>query len=183
MKKKVRFFMGLKVGEVELKSYDYKWKDDFKKEKEELKKILGDLAITIEHVGSTAVERLSAKPIIDISVGVKTLPEIKALNQMFFDHSQYSVKEDSVEGEILVRKGPEDNRTHFIHIMEVESDRYKDTILFRDYLISHPDDLLKYEKLKTELAKKYPNERKMYTSSKNGFITDLMKKAKEEDKS
>lgn len=172
--------MGLKVGEVELKAYDYKWKEDFKKEKEELKNILGDLAISIEHVGSTAVEGLSAKPIIDISVGVNTLPEISVIKQIFSDYSQYSVKEDSVEGEVLVRKGSEDNRTHFIHIMEIESDRYKDTILFRDYLISHPDDLLKYEKLKTELAEKYPNERKMYTSSKNGFINDIMKKAKEE---
>lgn len=172
--------MGLKVGIVELKEYDHKWKDEFKEEKERLKTIFGDLAITIEHVGSTAIEGLSAKPVIDIAIGVNKLPNIDVINQIFLNHLQYSVKEDSVEDEILVRKGPEDNRTHFIHIMEVDSIRYKNTILFRDYLINNPDELLKYENLKKELASKYSNERKMYTSSKNDFITDIIRKARKD---
>lgn len=63
--------MGLKAGTVRLEEYDNKWADMFAEEKVNLQKVFGEIAICIEHIGSTSVEGLSAKPIIDIAVGLK----------------------------------------------------------------------------------------------------------------
>ena len=67
--------MGLKVGVVKLEEYNPKWKDMYLEEKENLKGMFGNVALAIEHIGSTSVEGLSAKPIIDIAIGVKSLSD------------------------------------------------------------------------------------------------------------
>lgn len=171
--------MGLKIGTVQLEKYDSKWKEMFNEEKENLKAIFKDLAVEIEHIGSTSIEGLTSKPIIDIAVGVNKLEDFVKVKKYFLEEP-YSVKEDSVPGEILVRRGNKDNITHFIHVMEIESKRYKDTISFRNYLRTHKETLQEYESLKEELAKKYADNRKMYTSSKNDFIQNILKLAYED---
>jgi len=171
--------MGLKVGTVKVEKYNPIWKEMYNKEKVNLEKIFKEIAIKIEHIGSTAVEGLSSKPIIDIAVAVENLKDFEEVKE-FFQKEPYSVKEDSVSDEILVRKGPEDNRTHFIHIMEINSERYKNTIIFRDYLRKHANILKEYEQLKKHLAEKYADDRKMYTSSKNEFIQKVIKEARNE---
>lgn len=174
--------MGLKVGTVKLEKYNPNWINEFNKEKEILSKIFENIAIKIEHVGSTSIKGLSAKPIIDIAIAVNKLADFKQVKS-YFEKEPYSIKEDSVEDEILVRKGSSDNRTHFIHIMELNSKRYQDTIIFRDYLRNNINTLKEYENLKKELAAKYSDNRKMYTASKNDFIQKVIEKACEEHKS
>lgn len=171
--------MGLKVGTVKLEKYNPKWKDMYLEEEKELKEMFGDLALAIEHIGSTSIEGLSAKPIIDIAVGVRHLSDFDKVKEKFMVEP-YSVKEDSTEGEILVRKGNENNRTHFIHVMEPDSKRYIESILFRDYLRKNIWALEKYEELKKDLAVKYADDRKKYTASKNEFINEIIKLAYEE---
>ena len=172
--------MGLKVGEVKLEKYNYNWKNMFEEEKENLKKIFGNLAISIEHVGSTSIEGLSAKPIIDILVGINDFKDFYLIKENF-DVFPYSIKTDSDEDEILVRKGDESNRTHFIHIMEIGSKRYINVLRFKEYLLKHKDSVIEYENLKKSLAEKYANDRKSYTASKNDFIKDIIKKSYIED--
>lgn len=171
--------MGLKVGTVKIEKYNPNWKNMFNEEKEILTKLFGDVAIKIEHVGSTSVENLSAKPIIDILVAVRSLDDFEKVRKCF-EKEPYSIKDDSVCDEILIRKGNEDNRTHFIHVMEINSKRCQDTLIFRDYLRSHVKALEDYENLKKTLAKKYANDRKMYTSSKDEFIKNIIKLANNE---
>ena len=172
--------MGLKVGTVILEEYNSGWSKMFEDEKENLKKIFGNIALEIEHIGSTSVEGLSAKPIIDVAVGVESLKNFENIKDRFKE--PYSVKEDSVSDEILIRKRlGEDVTTYLIHVMEVDGKRYQDTIKFRNYIRKHKEVLTKYEDLKKELAKKYADNRKMYTSSKNDFIQDIIKKAYEEN--
>lgn len=168
--------MGLKVGTVKIEKYNPEWKKIFEEERDNLQKIFKDLALGIEHVGSTSVVGLSSKPIIDIAVGLKKLTDFEKV-KVNFSITPYSIKEDSVSDEILVRKGNEENRTHFIHVMEIDGKRYKDTILFRNYLREHKEMLEEYEKLKIELANKYPNDRKLYTQSKNDFIQRVIELA------
>ena len=168
--------MVLRVGTVKIEKYNPNWKNMFNEEKEILNKLFGDLAIKIEHIGSTSIENLSAKPIIDILVSVKSLNDFEKVRK-YFEKEPYSIKHDSVCDEILIRKGTEDNRTHFIHIMEINSKRYQDTIIFRDYIRNHIKALKEYENLKKDLAKKYENDRKTYTSSKNEFIKNIIELA------
>lgn len=170
--------IGLGVGKVILSSYDSNWLDNFEEEKSNLKKILDGLAITIEHVGSTSIGEIKAKPVVDIAVGVKSRKDFALCANRFKGLNDYSVKEDSVEDELLVRKGPESKRTNFIHIMALDSDKYKDTIIFRDYMRDNKEAREEYEKLKEGLALKYPNDRKNYTKSKDEYIRTIINKAK-----
>ena len=87
---------------------------------------------------------------------------------------------DSKSEEILIRKGSEENRTHFIHVMEIKSKRYINAIKFRDILNSNKDILDKYQNLKRELASKYQDNREMYTKSKAEFINKVLKENKKE---
>ena len=169
--------MGLKVGTVRLEDYNPEWKNSFEVEKNNLINIFKDIALKIEHVGSTSIEGLSAKPIIDMMVIIKRFSNFENVRS-YFEKEPYSIKLDSPEDEILIRKGDESNRTHFIHVVELGSDRQINTLLFRDYLRENKDTLLEYEKLKKELAIKYADDRKMYTASKNDFIQGILKKAK-----
>lgn len=171
-------FMGLEVGKVNLEKYQNNWKEEFKKEKDNLEKIFGEVALEIEHVGSTAIPGLSAKPIIDIALALNSLEDFDEFKYYYDNHEDYSIKDTREIGEILLRKGPESNRTYFIHIVKKDSDRYKNMILFRDYLINNPEELKAYENLKKELAIKFKDDCKSYTASKNEFITDIINKAK-----
>lgn len=171
--------MGLKVGTVYLESYNKNWKNMFEEEKNNLENIFKDIVLRIEHVGSTSIEGLSAKPIIDIMVVLKSFSDFESVRSVFMK-DPYSVKLDSDPDEILVRRGPEDNRTHFIHVVEDGSTRCINTVFFRDYLRNHEDVKKEYEDLKIMLAEKYENNRKMYTASKNEFIQNVLKLAREE---
>ncbi len=162
--------MGLKVGEVKLEKWNPRWQDDFAEEKQNLFNIFGSLALDIQHIGSTSVCQLDAKPIIDIAVGIRSLSDFEKVRQVFNQLPQYSIKTDNEPGEILIRKGSEDNRTHFIHVMEQDSQRMKDSLEFRNILRRNPQLREEYCKLKHQLADKYPNNRKAYTANKAGFI-------------
>lgn len=169
--------MGLEVGTVKIEEYNEDWKVMFEEEKEYLIKVFGDIAFQIEHIGSTSIPGLSAKPIIDILVVLENFNEFEKVKDYFKDEP-YSIKEDSPSDEILVRKRMGTNiTTHLIHIMEVNTKRCTNTILFKNYLINHPETLKEYEKLKKDLAKKYADNRKMYTASKNDFIQEVLKAA------
>ena len=95
--------MGLKRGTVKLEKHNNNWKDDFNIEKDNLEKLFGDVALKIEHIGSTSLNEIMAKPIIDIAVGVRSLDDFKKVEKKNKNYP-YSIKEDSVTDEILVRK-------------------------------------------------------------------------------
>lgn len=170
--------MGLKNGTVKLEKPNSNWIKMYDDEKAHLQEVFGDLAIDIQHIGSTAIKNISAKPIIDIAVGIRSLEDFCKVKKYFLN-DPYSIKENPVEGEELVLKGyPE--TSYLIHVMEVNSKRYKDTIIFRDFMNKNGTISLEYEKLKKELAKKYPNERKKYTEAKNEFIKKVLEIAYKE---
>ena len=176
--------IGLKKGIVKVKKYNPEWQEEFNKERKNLKKIFGNVAISIEHVGSTSVVGLSAKPIIDIAIGVHSLEDLAKVKEKILKFSHYSIKENNAVGEILMRRGVpiklgEDKPsfvTHFIHIMEIDGRKYKETIAYRDYLRKNKEVLKEYNDLKQKLAIKSQNERKDYTKAKDEFIKSILSK-------
>ncbi len=166
--------MGLKVGEVKLEKWNPHWRNDFETEKRILLKIFGSIALDIQHIGSTSVEYLDAKPIIDIAVGIDKLETFDTIRQIIDKLSNYSIKQNNAPDEILIRKGPETNRTHFIHVMAQDSQRMKNSLKFRDILRSNPQLREQYSELKYDLASKFPHNRKAYTASKSKFITKVL---------
>lgn len=174
--------MSLKKGIVKLEEYNSNWKEMYKEEEKRLKELLKDNIVEIMHVGSTSIEGLPAKPVIDIMITVKRLSDVEKFKHLFTTELGYDLRDDGgVKDEYLVRKGNEDDRTHFIHIIEENSERYENFIYFKNYLESHPEKITEYRNLKEELSKKYSDDRKSYTASKNDFIQNIINLYKKEN--
>ena len=173
--------MPLKTGTVVLEKYNKNWKFMYKEEETKLKDLLKDNVLEIKHVGSTSIEGLCAKPVIDIMVTVNKLSDVEKFKHLFTKELGYDFRDDGgIKGEYLVRKGTPDARTHFIHIVENKSERYENFIYFKKYLENHPEKIEEYNRLKIYLANKYSNDRKIYTASKHDFIQKVIQLYKEE---
>lgn len=171
--------LGLHKDLVKLCPYDPSWKAEFEKERKLLQGILGDYALDIQHVGSTSIPGLSAKPIVDIAVAVGN-EEILYKLIPILSRAGYDVK-NSIEnqGEILARKGNPERRTHYIHVEIKDGIYWGNHITFRDYLITHPEYIKKYEDLKMNASAQI-KDRKTYTAYKNQFIQEVLQLARNE---
>lgn len=159
--------------EVEIAPYQPEWPAQFEMEKRRIKQALGDLAIEIHHMGSTAIPGLAAKPIIDIMIVVRQLDDaaqciapLKELGYTFIDHPE------NVDRRFL-RKGHHPH-THHAHIVEQDSPALKDHLAFRDALRSDPQRREQYAALKYELANRHKHDRAMYTESKTEFVHGII---------
>ncbi len=172
--------MGLIKGTVKLENNYEKFVKEYEDEKEKLLKIFKGNNIIVEHIGSTSVKGLKAKPIIDIAIGVSKFKDFEYYKKLF-DKKEYEVRNSLEMDEILIVKGNENYTSVLIHLMELNGSRYQESILFRDYLKSNKNALEEYQTLKEKLAEKYSNDRVMYTKSKNDFIKENITKALKEN--
>ncbi|MFA5127220.1 MAG: GrpB family protein [Patescibacteria group bacterium] len=170
--------IGLKRGIVKLVPHQKEWANLFEQERKSLNKILGN-DIKIEHVGSTAIPGIMAKPIIDIAVGYTD----DSQKENIFDLIKSVGYEDMGEkGKIEYRffaKGPDHNRTHYIHAVKYNSEGWNEMVLFRDFLLKDKEAREDYNKLKKALAEKYSNVREKYTEGKAEFINNILNRAKQ----
>jgi len=155
---------------VEIAPYDVSWPNQFTHEAEILRRALAPwLAGPIEHIGSTAVPGLAAKPVIDIMAGVDTLdasrPAIATLTDLGYCYFPY--RPDS---EHWFCKPSPAFRTHHLHLIPVDSSQWREALAFRDYLRTHLDVAAEYGDLKRRLAAQYRFDREAYTGSKGPFI-------------
>ena len=151
--------------------YDGAWRDDFLKIKAELQAALGGLALVIEHVGSTSVPGLSAKPIIDIDVviaGAALLSDvIAALRGIGYRHEG----DLGIAGrEAFDYEGKPHLRRHHLYVCPRDSAELKRHIAFRDYLRAHPEAVRAYSRIKEEGAALYPNDIDGYIEHKSPLI-------------
>ena len=171
--------IGLKRGLVKLARHNASWEKLFEKEKNNLKKILGKFAVKIEHIGSTAIPHISAKPVIDISVGVGSMKNTKLYIKILEKSGYfYRPKFGHINYHLVFAKGDEIKRTHYIHLVKYNGVIWKRDLAFRDYLRNHPYRRKQYEQLKKNLANKYPNDRREYTLNKTRFILKTIEIAK-----
>ena len=169
--------LGLKRGVVELVEYDPKWKNVAAETIKLLWQILGSVAKDIQHIGSTSVENIKAKPIIDIGVLIDDFSEIEGLygemeNNGFSNRGMLLDRQSmvfSMGKDIL----PDDRITiHYIHIVKSGDTDWRDYIVFRDYLNANTSVAKAYETLKIKLALEYPYDkgRLKYVDGKSDFI-------------
>jgi len=167
--------------EVSLQPYDPNWPNLFTAEAEFLWTTLPHTIVKrIEHIGSTAVPGLAAKPIVDLLIEVSSFAETKKeIVPVLESHGyDYFWRTDvKVPYPWFIKRGQDGKRTHHIHMVEADS-KWWDRLYFRDYLRIFPDDARRYEELKRNLAEEYPNDRKAYTDGKTEFIVALTEKAK-----
>ncbi|MDD5071129.1 MAG: GrpB family protein [Patescibacteria group bacterium] len=170
--------IGLKRGTVRLVIHNLKWSQSFEREKKKIKKIFSRKALDIQHVGSTSVPGMVAKPIIDIALLVPSITKVGRYEENLKKIGYNIKKDDTNKKRLFFTKGPEKKRTHYLHIGKVGSGYIEDMILFRDYLCEDRRAAEKYSELKEKLAKKYQNSRKIYTAKKEKLIKEIVKKAK-----
>lgn len=178
--------LGLKRGTVKLYDHEKEWEAEAQRTIERLKKILGESARDIQHVGSTAVPAIKAKPIIDIAVAADSFEDILARKEQLEKSGFYyrPGAQASLRGQLLFASGSYydgtgDMQTHFIHVVKTNSMDWINYINFRDYLISTPQAAKDYEKLKMSLAKQAPEDRgrEKYLKGKHDFIVYTLRKA------
>lgn len=153
-----------------MSKYNPEWPIKFAAEKDFLIKIIGSwLYGTIEHVGSTAIPNLIAKPVIDIMFGVKSLeasrPTIEILESNGYEYSAY--KTDVMH---WFCKPSDEFRTHHLHLIPFKSPLWQERIRFRELLLSNERVAREYSDLKKKLAAKYKEDREAYTLEKWPFI-------------
>lgn len=180
--------LGLKRGTVRLCDHDIAWEREAARTMEELKALLGDTVQAIAHVGSTSVQTIKAKPIIDIALAVKALSDIEPYAEVLQAHGYY-LRLNALEGQLLLAcgsfyEGTGEEQTHFIHVVETDSVQWQEYLLFRDYLRTCPWAAKEYEALKLTLAAKAPIDhgREQYLAGKRDFIADTLRKAKADDR-
>jgi GrpB-like predicted nucleotidyltransferase (UPF0157 family) len=162
--------VGLRRGSVLLVPHRSEWRKLFEEEAARLRSALGEKILRVEHVGSTAVESMEAKPLIDMMAAVESLEDarglVPALERMGYEHRG----DGGVRGRIFLAKGPRSRRTHHLSLAEPTSDHWQKSLLFRDHLWAHPEVAEEYRNLKRELARKFPEDRDSYTAGKDSFI-------------
>lgn len=159
---------GLTPGSVVLAEHNPQWAVLYEEEAARLREALGSVVLGMEHYGSTSIPGIKAKPIIDILVGVRRLDDaldhIAAMSAIGYDYAA----DAGVPRHHIFGKGVA--RTHIVHFVEYDSDRWHEAVRFRDRLRAEPDEAAAYERLKTELAAMHPNDRAAYTEGKTSFV-------------
>jgi GrpB-like predicted nucleotidyltransferase (UPF0157 family) len=157
------------MDEVNIVEYDPRWQTLFTEEAERIWQALGnDLVVEIEHIGSTAVPGMAAKPVIDIMVGVRSLVDAKSAILPLESLGYVYWREDPRPGRMFFVKGMPPygkQRTHHVHIVEIDSE-FWERKLFCDYLRKHPEEAKRYEALKRDLATSFRSDREAYTNGK-----------------
>jgi GrpB-like predicted nucleotidyltransferase (UPF0157 family) len=173
--------------EVAIVPYDCRWPEAFRREKDHLSSCLpNDLLGRIEHIGSTAVPGLAAKPIVDMLVEVTDLqaarvqiaPVLEAQGYDYFWRPTHGDDGPPFYAWFIKRDPGTNSRTHHIHLVEGGFLEHWDRLLFRDYLIEHPEVARVYESLKIRLASSAPKDRPAYTRGKTEFVVRVTEQAK-----
>ncbi|MBN1936131.1 MAG: GrpB family protein [Anaerolineae bacterium] len=165
--------------EVRLVPYDPSWPRQFAEFAGWLEARLGaDLALRIEHYGSTAIPGMPAKPIIDVLVQVPSFAQarrwlVPCFNNELWEYWWYAEHITLIKRDRLMGR-----RTHHVHVAP-EGHRVWDGLVFRDYLRAHPHEAAAYGALKSELAASLGQERERYTEAKTAFIRQVVAKAQE----
>jgi GrpB-like predicted nucleotidyltransferase (UPF0157 family) len=159
---------------IEIVEYDPTWPDVFDRERERMAEAVGDLVIAIEHVGSTSVPGLAAKPIVDICPVVEDMETAWQVSDRLDAADWPLAKERGDEPWIEHTRTDEDDQEFNVHIRPREA-AIENYLLLREYLRDHPDIREEYARVKREAAEKYPDDVSSYTRAK----TDVIEQAKE----
>jgi GrpB-like predicted nucleotidyltransferase (UPF0157 family) len=163
---------------VEVVPHDPNWLNLFETESKQIAIALGENIIEIHHIGSTSIETIYAKPIIDILVEVNSIVQVDDQNSSMQLLGYQCMGEFGIkERRFFLKDNPAGVRTHHAHVFEADSSQVRRHLAFRDYLNTHLEDAKSYSSLKRSLAQKYPNDIERYMDGKHGFIQEIDRKA------
>lgn len=167
---------------IDIVAYDKNWPKIFEEEKLFLESKFPRIIKRIEHLGSTAVPGLSAKPIVDMLIEVTNYKEVKqnivpCLISLGYDYFWRPEFDKPPMYTWFIKRDKSGKRTHHLH-MVIKPSKIWERLYFRDYLREFPKEAEKYGKLKEDLSEKFPNDRKAYTKAKTEYIVAVTETAK-----
>jgi GrpB-like predicted nucleotidyltransferase (UPF0157 family) len=158
---------------VDLVPYSPEWPQAFERERQALAAALGPTALVIEHIGSTAVPGLLAKPTLDIALGVRAIAELGA-HRAALEALGYEWRTGFHADHLFLRKIEEDERTHHLHAIVWPSDEFDAWVAFRDLLRTDAGAAAEYAAVKRELAARFYNDRGAYVEAKSVTVRRLL---------
>jgi GrpB-like predicted nucleotidyltransferase (UPF0157 family) len=170
-----RAILGAKRKSVEVRISDYQeqWPKQFSSIERELREKVGSLVLSIEHIGSTAVPGLAAKPIIDIDVAIASADKFSAvkerLEQFGYIHRGPCGVPDREAFRCVI-----DLPGHHLYVCETDACSIREQLRFRNALRRNPELVAEYAELKRALADRYRHDRNAYTEAKTGFIRSVL---------
>jgi GrpB-like predicted nucleotidyltransferase (UPF0157 family) len=166
--------------------YDPVWSEQFTEEERKLREALGELVVRIDHVGSTSVPGLAAKPVIDIQLSVRSLQPLSRIARLLADVGYTHVPDPDEWFERvypLFRKPANWPSTHHLHACTAGGEQERRHIAFRDYLRDHAEAAAEYLDLKLCLATSHDGitaeSRERYALAKTSFVENVLKRAYE----
>lgn len=173
---------------IEIVEYDAAWPETFAAEEARMRSYFPEeLILRVEHIGSTAVPGLAAKPIVDILVGVTDVEVVRDAVSPRMEAAGYDFFWRPTRGSDIgpfypwfIGRDAEGRRVSHIHVVGMDDAEQWDRVLFRDYLRDHPDASMEYGRLKRELADRFAQDRETYTEKKTAFIERITQVAKRE---
>jgi GrpB-like predicted nucleotidyltransferase (UPF0157 family) len=169
--------LGLDAGRVRVVPYSAAWSEFFAEERARLLAAVGDHVLDIQHVGSTSVPGMVAKPIVDIAMAVMNYEEagvcVRPIVQLGYEYKG----ENGIPRRHYFERGSPGS--YHLHINEIGSRAWENQILFRDYLIRHPEVAQDYATIKMALARQFPFDRDSYLAAKAPFIERVLRRARE----
>jgi len=156
---------------VRLTAYTEDWARMFREEAGFLAAIYGGVFVRYEHFGSTSVPGMMAKPVIDMMAIVTDLSEVEPYDETMRALGYDVAGEWGIPGRRLLRKGG-DERTHHIHFYASDSPQIHRHLVFRDYLLRHPEEAARYSRFKEELSRRYEMT-DTYSPAKKAFVSEM----------
>ena len=168
-----------KIKRIVLVPHDPTWSGLFQAEAERLAAVYGPQVISIHHAGSTAIQGIKAKPILDFLIIVRDIGKIDDFDDQMIAIGYEAIGENGIPGRRFFTKTVVGGtRVHNVHIFEIGHPEIERMLNFRDYLRAHPEEAQAYSQLKETLAQQYPCDIDRYTEGKSDFINHMIQKAK-----
>lgn len=165
-------YLGLKDNLVVLKEYSDQWPVLFHQEQQRILHALEVLAPAVEHIGSTAIPGMPAKPIVDIAVGIENPRFIQDAIDLLQTIDYISKGEMGIPGREFFTLG--NPISYHLHLVQLNGPIWSEHLLFREKLTTDADLASRYVEIKKDLAARYPSNRKAYTVGKANFIESAL---------
>jgi GrpB-like predicted nucleotidyltransferase (UPF0157 family) len=164
--------LGLEHGRVALAAHNKAWRTLFEQEAMALRRALTSRVRGIEHIGSTSVPDIQAKPILDLMLGVRRLDEGPGLAGQLSELG-YEYRPDArIPDEHVFAKGTP--RTHLLHVVQFGGQAWQQKLSFRNALREEPELASAYQELKVTLSNQFPDDRAAYTAGKTDFVRSVV---------
>ncbi len=172
--------LGLAQGAVDLRRYDRRWPGLFSREAERLRRELRSGILAVEHIGSTAIPGMPAKPLLDMMAAVSGRADLDGLERILRRLGYQPLGPMGVPGRLLYTRGPRSGRTHHLSFAALDGHYWRAQLRFRNFLRAHPHTANQYKALKRDLHWRHKHARHLYTAGKSAFVAQVLRLAERE---